>query len=109
MKANSEPRDPASRLDRPAVMDASVMAMTTLQRPLPPKPEAMEWRDYLIMLLHIGAELEHALMVEYLYAAYSLNDRSGTPQQRRQMSELRNLLLTVAREVMGHLLTSPEA
>jgi len=42
MKANSEPRDPASRLDRPAVMDASVMAMATLQRPLPPKPEAME-------------------------------------------------------------------
>jgi hypothetical protein len=105
MKANSQSRDQTSRLDAPAFTDASVMHTATLQRPLPPKPEAMEWRDYLIMLLHIGAELEHALMVEYLYAAYSLNDRSGTPQQRRRMSELRNLLLTIAREEMGHLLT----
>ena len=105
MKADSHPRSQASRLDRPAVTDAIVMDMATLQRPLPPKPEAMGWRDYLIMLLHIGAELEHALMVQYLYAAYSLNDRTGTPQQRRQVSEWRNLLLTVAREEMGHLLT----
>lgn len=105
MTANSRPGYQASHLDRPVLMNANVMAMVTLQRPLPPKPEAMAWRDYLIMLLHIGAELEHALMVQYLYAAYSLNDRTGTPLQRRRMSELRHLILTVAREEMGHLLT----
>jgi hypothetical protein len=29
-------------------------------------------RDRAIYLLHIGAEVEHALMAQYLYAAYSL-------------------------------------
>jgi Ferritin-like len=30
-------------------------------------------REQVIRLLWIGAEVEHALMVEYLYAAYSIN------------------------------------
>lgn len=65
----------------------------------------MGWRDYLIMLLHLGAELEHSLMIQYLYAAYSLNDQAGSPEQRRQVAEWRNRLVTVAKEEMGHLLT----
>jgi hypothetical protein len=77
----------------------------TVELPLPPKPKGMEWRDYLIMLLHIGAELEHSLMVQYLYAAYSLNDQTGSARQRQKVGEWRNLLLTVAKEEMGHLLT----
>ena len=77
----------------------------TVELPLPPKPEGMEWRDYLIMLLHIGAEIEHSLMVQYLYAAYSLNDRTGSARQRKKVGEWRNLILTVAKEEMGHLLT----
>jgi hypothetical protein len=81
------------------------MDWVTLQRPLPPKSEGMAWRDYLIMLLHIGAELEHSLMVQYLYAAYSLNEQTGNSEQRRQVLEWRNWLLTVAKEEMGHLLT----
>jgi hypothetical protein len=32
----------------------------------------MTWPDHLVMLLNIAAEIEHALMVQYLYAAYSL-------------------------------------
>ena len=77
----------------------------TLENPLPPKPKHMGWRDYLIMLLHIGAELEHSLMVQYLYAAYSLNDQTGLASRRRKVGEWRNLILTVAKEEMGHLLT----
>jgi len=77
----------------------------TLEAPLPPKPAGMAWRDYLIMLLHIGAELEHSLMVEYLYAAYSLNDQTGTARQRHKVGEWRNAILSVAKEEMGHLLT----
>jgi hypothetical protein len=57
------------------------------------------------MLLHIGAELEHSLMVQYLYAAYSLNDQTGSPSRRKKVGEWRNLILTVAKEEMGHLLT----
>jgi len=77
----------------------------TLEPPLPEKPEDMGWRDYLIKLLHIGAEIEHSLMVQYLYAAYSLNEQAGTASQRKKVAEWRNLILTVAKEEMGHLLT----
>jgi hypothetical protein len=71
---------------------------------LPDKPHEMSQRDYLIMLLHIAAELEHALMVEYLYAAYSLGG-PGADKYAREVREWRDLILTVAREEMGHLLT----
>lgn len=64
----------------------------------------MTWRDYLIMLLHIGAELEHALMVEYLYAAYSLGGDDAAKHDDR-VREWRDTILTVAREEMGHLIT----
>ncbi len=87
-------------------LEASAVALgMTPERPLPDKPDEMEWRDYLIMLLDFGAELEHSLMVQYLYAAYSLNDQTGPPAQRQKVAEWRNLILTVAKEEMGHLLT----
>lgn len=38
----------------------------------PIKPDGITWRDYLLMLLQIDVGIEHALMVQYLYAAYSL-------------------------------------
>ena len=71
---------------------------------LPEKPHEMSQRDYLIMLLHIAAELEHALMVEYLYAAYSLGG-PGASRYANEVREWRDAILTVAREEMGHLLT----
>jgi hypothetical protein len=74
-------------------------------RPLPPKPDEMAWRDYLIMLLHVGSELEHGLMVQYLYAAYSLGGENLSPKDQAKVRQWQNLILTVAREEMGHLLT----
>lgn len=74
------------------------------ERPLPPKPSGMSWRDYLILLLHIAAELEQALMVQYLYGAYSLGG-DQTRAEARKVHEWRDAILTVAREEMGHLLT----
>jgi hypothetical protein len=74
-------------------------------RPLPTKPHEMTWRDYLIMLLQIGAELEHGLMVQYLYAAYSLGGEGVPPQDEEKVRAWQDLILTVAREEMGHLLT----
>ena len=89
----------------PTVGRWDLEAGETSEPPLPAKPEGMGWRDYLIMLLHLGAELEHSLMVQYLYAAYSLNDRAGTARQRQKVAQWRDLILTVAKEEMGHLLT----
>ncbi len=63
------------------------------------KPPQLSWYDYAIMLLQIGASIEHALMVQYLYAAYSLRDNN------EQAKTWRKSLLTIAREEMGHLLT----
>jgi hypothetical protein len=100
MKRPVRLRKAVRRLEAQAVKQGE-----TAERPLPPKPKGMGWRDYLIKLLHIGAELEHSLMVQYLYAAYSLNDQAGSARQRQKVREWRHLLLTVAKEEMGHLLT----
>ncbi len=73
---------------------------------LPGKPPELNWRDYLVMLLHVGAEVEHALMVEYLYAAYSLGgSQVSSPGSRDIVLDWRTSILTVAKEEMGHLLT----
>jgi hypothetical protein len=55
--------------------------------------------EYLLVLLQMGASIEHALMVQYLYAAYSLRD------DVEEAREWRETLLLIAREEMGHLLT----
>src|SRR5271163_4661017 len=74
-------------------------------RPMPTKPDEMTWRDYVIMLLHVGAELEHGLMVQYLYAAYSLGGDHLSHADHAEVRKWQDLILTVAREEMGHLLT----
>jgi len=65
----------------------------------------MTWRDHLVMLLMSGAEVEHALMVQYLYAAYSIDGDQGSKQHRAMVEGWRASILSVAREEMGHLLT----
>jgi hypothetical protein len=57
-------------------------------------------RDEAIFLLHAAAEVEHELMLQYLYAAYSLPEDAEPP-----VADWRNTLLDVAREEMGHFLT----
>jgi rubrerythrin len=69
------------------------------------KPEELSWLDYLVMLLHIGAEIEQGLMVEYLYAAYSLGGDQVPEDRRKAVQRWRDAILTVAREEMGHLLS----
>jgi hypothetical protein len=63
-------------------------------------------RDRAVYLLHIGAEVEHALMAQYLYAAYSLGgDHLTDPEHRRLVQQWRAKILEVAREEMAHLVT----
>src|SRR6185436_13247802 len=61
-------------------------------------PEEFDWRDYTIFLLHVAAEIEHSLMVQYLYAAYSLADDA-------KARTWREVILGIAKEEMGHLIT----
>jgi hypothetical protein len=62
-------------------------------------------RDEAIFLLHIGAEIEHSLMVQYLYAAYSLDGDSATGVEREKVRLWQRQILEIAREEMGHLVT----
>ena len=70
-----------------------------------PPPAGLTWHGYLIQLLHIASSIEHALMVQYLYAAYSLDDERRNPKEQTKVTLWRNLILSIAKEEMGHLLT----
>lgn len=61
-------------------------------------------RDEAVFLLTAAAEVEHALMVQYLYAAYSVRVLENDPNFQR-LKTLQDLLLQIAREEMGHLIT----
>lgn len=69
------------------------------------KPSELTWRDYAIMLLHIASAIEHALMVQYLFAAHSLGGEQVPRCHRTKVEDWRNSILAVAKEEMGHLLT----
>lgn len=64
----------------------------------------LEPRDEAVFLLTAAAEVEHALMVQYLYAAYSVHVPASGPAVE-QLKTLQDLLLQIAREEMGHLAT----
>jgi hypothetical protein len=53
----------------------------------------------------VAAEVEHALMVEYLYAGFSLNETQAQPEHQSLVREWRQVVIGIAREEMGHLVT----
>jgi hypothetical protein len=62
-------------------------------------------REQATYLLHIGAEVEHALMAQYLYAAYSLGGPHLDDAQQELTRQWKATILEIAREEMGHLAT----
>ena len=66
----------------------------------------IEHRSPLIYMLCAAAELEHALMCEYLFAAFSLKrsvDEGLTHEQLAAVDRWRSTILTVAKQEMLHL------
>lgn len=61
--------------------------------------------DRAVGLLHIAAEIEHVLMVQYLYAAYSLGGEQVPPQHRETVAAWQEIILGIAKEEMAHLIT----
>ena len=57
----------------------------------------MSLRDEIIYLLHTAAEIEHSLLAQYLYSAYSLPKLGDQANWRRT-------LIQIAKEEMGHLM-----
>jgi hypothetical protein len=68
-------------------------------------PPEFSWHDYIVFLLSMAAEIEHSLMVQYLYAAYSLGGAQVPPQHRDSVLEWQQVVLGIAKEEMGHLVT----
>jgi hypothetical protein len=58
-------------------------------------------------LLDVAAEIEHALLVQYLYAAYSLKAPAEVQDapQKAALREWKARLTGIAKEEMGHLMT----
>jgi hypothetical protein len=68
-------------------------------------PSEFTWREYAAFLLTIAAQIEHSLMVQYLYAAWSLGGPQVPEEQRNSVSAWRQTILGIAKEEMGHLAT----
>jgi hypothetical protein len=85
----------------PSVSPAGEEQQTRMLRP-PPEFSA---HQYVILLLHIAAEIEHALMVEYLYAAYSLGGPQVPAEHQAKVAQWQEVILGIAKEEMGHLMT----
>lgn len=70
-----------------------------------PLPAEFSWHDYAVFLLHVAAEIEHALMVQYLYGAYSLGGPQVPERYREAVRDWQIVILGIAKEEMGHLVT----
>ena len=62
-------------------------------------------RDEAALLLTVAAEVEHALMVQYLYGAYSVCYDFEDPELQGRVRGLYRIIAQMAREEMGHLMT----
>jgi Ferritin-like len=68
----------------------------------PCSAQSLSSRDEAVFLLHIAAEIEHSLMVQYLYAMFSFGAPDALPDdQKKWYTSLRD----IAKQEMGHLIT----
>ena len=66
----------------------------------------IDTREGLINALHIASELEHGLMLQYLFAAFTIKKHQAeglTPSQQEVARVWEGRVLSVAREEMAHL------
>jgi hypothetical protein len=80
-------------------------ARTTIELPdFSPYPTPLEKAK---VLLSVAAEVEHALLVQYLYSAYSLHAPADEtdPQHKALLQRSRSVIVGIAKEEMGHLLS----
>jgi len=84
---------------------ASVLAVRGT-RATPEAPFVIEHRESLIYMLCLAAELEHSIMCQYLYAAFSLKqttDENVTSEQLEAIERWRKAVTHVATQEMLHL------
>jgi hypothetical protein len=82
--AASSPAAALLPMVRAASTESSGPPAIRLRRQVP----RMTDRDEFVLLLHVAAEIEHALLVQYLYGAYSLDPAEPTQAEwRREIIE----------------------
>jgi hypothetical protein len=86
-------------------LEAKARGVKPIVRSEPVLPPEFSWHDYAVLLLHIAAEVEHALMVQYLYSAYSLGGPQVPSKHREKVRHWQEVVLGIAKEEMGHLIT----
>jgi hypothetical protein len=74
------------------------------------RPRDLSVRAWAVYLLHNAAEVEHALMIQYLYALYSLDENASGPAANDpntivSTSAWTPVIRGIAIEEMGHLLS----
>jgi len=68
-------------------------------------PPEFNGKDYVAFLLAIDAEIEHGLMLQYLYAGYSLGGPQIPVQYQEQVRNAQEIILGIAKEEMGHFIS----
>jgi len=68
-------------------------------------PAEFTWREFAVFLLTTAAEIEHSLMVQYLYAGWSLGGPQVPEEHHEAVAKWRQIILGIAKEEMGHLAT----
>lgn len=105
------PDSPVAQLAPAGVTPSTTPGMVTADVPLPDLSGCPRPGDKVDALLRLAAEVEHALLVQYLYAAYSLKDvpdSTLTPDQNKALTAWKtgdNRIDKIAKEEMGHLMT----
>jgi hypothetical protein len=89
----------------PAASSMAAFARTAATKEKHELPAGFSGHDYAVYLLHIGAEIEHLLMVQYLYAAYSLGGAKVPSAQQANVRRWQEVILGIAKEEMAHLIT----
>ena len=89
-------------------LEAAVPREEQLRVEIPDLKEFPAPRDKARILLETAAEVEHALVVEYLYAAFSLKSSQevSDPAQQSALQDWFDVLRLIARQEMGHLMTA---
>jgi len=88
----------------PAKMRTRGLAAPLTSDAQPISPE-FNGHQYAVFLLHVAAGIEHALMAQYLFAAYSLGGAQIAPEHRTTVERWQEVITGIAKEEMGHLIT----
>lgn len=68
-------------------------------------PYEFNAKDYLSFLLYINAEIEHGLMLQYLYSGYSIGGSKIPEEYQQKVKGWQDIILGIAKEEMGHFIS----